>query len=270
MKKFKPFVSLFFAVLLLLAACNRQISNPTAPSETGTTDATKGNSYSYDEKEWAKATAPAATYPGQSEIQVRVQYLPAVVDNPDNLPVLKWLYLAPSSVSYSRVWSEAAAVEVNQMLADRNMPFRVQFAIYVSDSSFVPVDWLARPEIQEDLKTADLIMANFPVDKVEEYLEPLTKYITGNAEPSLKNAVPHEENWLSTTKNGEIYGISAVNRYPMSAGWRVDPKVFTEFGLTEADFQKEFWKMDEVLAKIYEKNGNKPFFYIALSNQYSS
>ena len=265
MKKYKPFVSLFFAVLLLLAACNRQISNPTDPSETGATDAT--DRFTYDNKTWDLATRPIPTLPDQygDEIDITIQYLPEEVANPEQLPVLKWLCLIPpvGMGTYGQVWSEAAAVEVNQMLADRNMPFRVQFAIYTADYGFPTFDWLGRPEIQEDLKTADLIMANFPVDKVEEYLEPLTQYVTGKTEPSLKNAVPHENNWIQTTKNGEIYGISGLNDYSECAGWRVDPKVFTEFGLTVEDFRKDFWEMDEVLAIIYEKNGNQPFFYLS-------
>jgi hypothetical protein len=132
MKKCRPIVSLVLAVLLLLAACGRQLKDPTNPSETKST-ATAG----VDPEDWDWATTPEPTYPDQytTEINVSVQHLPAVVENPENLPVLKWLCLMQpiDFFGYGFVWSEDAAVEVNQMLADRNMPFRVQFAVCLSD-----------------------------------------------------------------------------------------------------------------------------------------
>jgi len=264
MKKYKPVLSLILAVLMLLTACGRNLADPTDSTDPSESEPT--GQFSHDDR-WIWATEPERWDPDPytTEIEVSVQYLPAEVDNPDDLPVLKWLCLLNRSDSFVKgfLWNEEAAVEVNQMLADRNMPFRVQFALYVSDYNYAtPLDWLARPEIQEDLKSADLILHHFPVDQVKEYMEPLTGYISGGAEPSLKNAVPHEMNWLRTTAEGEIYGVSYKIDYPCSGGWCVDPKLLTDFGLTEADFRKNLWEMDDILAEIYEKNGNKAFFYV--------
>ena len=65
---------------------------------------------------------------------VNIQYLPEKVENPDNLPVLNWLCLTDATMGGGpdRVWSEEAAKQLNQMLADRNMPFRITCMSYAN------------------------------------------------------------------------------------------------------------------------------------------
>ena len=92
---------------------------------------------------------------------------------------------------------------------------------------------------------------------------PLTEYAKGDATPTLKNAVPHEINWLQSSVNGEVYGISQVLRYPKSGGWVVNVDVLQEYGLTEQDFQKDFWEIDKLLEIISEKSGKKEVMYFS-------
>lgn len=125
------------------------------------------------------------------------------------------------------------------------------------------MDWFVRPEIQEILTDADLINGTVTAEKAKDFFMPLTEYAKGNAEPSLKNAVPHEINWLQSSVNGEVYGISNAPRCPLSGGWVVDPQVLNEYGLTEQDFQKDYWEMDELLEKIENKSGTRQLMYFS-------
>ena len=55
---------------------------------------------------------------GNSEISV--QFPPETVENPDGLPVLKWVCLMEQFITSSNhLWSEDAVKEVNQMLTER-------------------------------------------------------------------------------------------------------------------------------------------------------
>jgi len=263
MKKYKRFLSLMLAVLLLLSACGTVPPDPTN-TNTEPTKATEATEYIPP-----FATRPIATDPDPATVEMKIgcQYLPETVDNPDNLPVLKWVCL--NDYSDGRVWSEAAAIEVNQMLAERNMPFRVQFVIYTTDYYYHNLDWFVRPEPQADIATADLLYVHsISAERAEDYYMPLTEYAKGNATPSLKNAVPHEINWQKTSVSGEVYGISQrlVNVY--SKGWTVDEDVLSEHGMTFADFQKNYWEMDETLKKLNEASGNRQLIRIPLDTEF--
>ena len=259
MKKYKPFLSLVLAVLLLLTACGAVPPEPTSTESTKPTET--------EETIPPFATRPIPTLPDPATVDMKIdcQYLPRIVDNPDNLPILKWVCMPDYSEGgkYGHIWNEAAAVEVNEMLADRNMPFRVQFVIYTTDYHYWNMDWLVRPEVQADIATADLLFINSIQPKqAKDYYMPLTEYVSGNATPSLKNAVPHEINWQNSSANGEIYGISQKLRYVTSSGWTVDDDVLTEHGLTVADFQKDYWEIDETLKKLNEASGNRQLIEI--------
>ena len=267
MKKFKHILAAVLAVLLLLTACGTVPPEPTNTEQTNPTEAT-------DEKPpFAIRPRPGSTLLDSAavEMQVNCQYLPQVVDNPDNLPVLKWVCIPDylEDGDYGSVWSEAAAIELNQMLADRNMPFRVQFVIVTSDyfdskNYYTAMDWFARPEVQAELAEADLLFIHYlSQERAKEYFMPLTEYAKGNATPSLKNAVPHEINWQNSTVDGEIYGISQSIRRPLSGGWSVDADVLTKYGLTIEDFQKDYWEMDETLKKLNEASGKRKLIRIS-------
>ena len=259
MKGFRHILSIVLAILLLLTACGTVPPDPT-DTNTELTKATEPSEYIPP-----FATRPIATYPdpATTEMKIGCQYLPETVDNPGNLPVLKWVCLMNGS--YGTVWNEAAAIEVNQMLADRNMPFRIQFVIYTTDYPFYQnMDWFGRPEAQADMATADLLYVHsISAERAEDYYMPLTEYVKGNAAPSLKNAVPHEINWMQTSVNGEIYCISQCLANVYSEGWVVDEDVLTEYGLTVADFQKNYWEMDETLKKLKEASGKRQLIKIS-------
>ena len=193
---------------------------------------------------------------------VNIQYLPEKVENPDNLPVLNWLCLTDATMGGGpdRVWSEEAAEQLNQMLADRNMPFRLQFILLTRESSKGKA-WLELESVQKLLAEADLVNGNLTSAEMKKYLTPITEYATGDAQPSLENAAPYRQFWDAATVGGQIYGIRAGRpAQPSAMGWMIDKTAMESWGMSAEDFQgKSFWEMDDVFARIYEANGNVPF-----------
>ena len=244
MKKWKlTAVILLVAMLMqLLAGCG------TVPVGTDPTTADSSNTTS----KVTEATEP--------EPVITVQYLPETVENPEDLPVLKWVCMVEKLYGGgNRVWSEDAVVALNQMLADKEMPFRIQFAMVTMDQWLDNSDWFSREKVQELLEDADLIYSVMKESEVTEYLSPITDYIAGTAQPNISSAAPHEVNWI--TANGEIYGLRTVPVCAESKGWQVDSAIVIQCGLTAEDFEKEFWEMDEVFQKIYDQLGHPFMFY---------
>ena len=191
--------------------------------------------------------------------EIKRQVLPETVDNPDGLPVLKWVCIVPSA---DPMWNEAAVVELNQMLADRNLPYRVQFTILATSRRvYAWEDLYANPDIQKELVDADLIFGVYNPKDMEEWLLPITDYVYGDAQPSLSDALPHPLSWYGIEVNREIYGIPQSVNPAYCQGWSVDADFMEKYGLTIDDFDRDFWEMDALFAEIYEKNGNKPFLH---------
>ena len=254
MKFEKKIIALLLALFLLLTGCGNGQLSATDDTTAGGTENTTGNHFGTDET--TESTKPDFT--------VNCQYLPQSVENPDDLPVLKWVCLA-DEIQRNRVWNEAAAIELNQMLSDRDMPFRVQFVLLTPIGWIDGVEtqlWYDSPEALAALAEADLIYGAMNEKIMVQYLSPITEYVTGTAEPSLKNAVAHEYNWLSGTVDGEIYGYNTRTIGGRSWGWRIEPALLQAAGLKAEDLQREFWDMDAVLAKLYAANGEEPFLYI--------
>ena len=251
MKNRYRIIAIILVLILLLTGCNiaPAVTDPTTTGKPGIT----GN----PEK---PTTAGQQTDPTEPEANVVVHYLPKAVENPDNLPVLKWVYLMLHVDGLGRgiTWREEAVHEVNQMLADRDMPFRMQFVILDLDQRILNPDWFSRPEAQEALSDADLVWGNIRVDYMQKYLSPITEYVTGDAQPSLRNAVVHELNWCETTLGGEIYGIPTNPAQVIYGGWQINPELMKKHSLSEMDFEKNFWEMDELFADIYN-NTSQPF-----------
>ncbi len=258
----------WFALLLALTMLLPLIGCSTVPAETTAVPSTTvlptaSSSASQD-------TGPIPMKPGDDrfsffnqwaknvgEYTLRIQYLPETVDNPQGLPVLKWVYL---EAYYNKTYRDTAMQEINQMLADKNMPFRLQMVIVGGEGLSLNPDMLSLPEVQPLLKEADLITANMTPEYRQKYLSPITEHITGDAQPSLSSFVPRQMTWATSTHGGEIYGITNGGT-PYQSGWRVSTAFMQEYGLTKADFQKNYWEMDELFAKIYAANGGKPFLY---------
>ena len=189
-----------------------------------------------------------------------IQYLPAEVENPDNLPVLKWVCLTERFYgSRNRLWNEMAVREVNQMLAEKNQPYRIQFVVLATKGNGIDSGWFEKSGVKELLAEADLIYADMDTNELTQYLMPITQYVNGSAEPSLENAVPHSMNWLRATVDGEIYGIPAIASSANVLAWVLSPSVQEQFGLNASDFSADPEKMDALFAQIYEKNERKPF-----------
>ena len=257
--------------IYLFSTRTEPVTDPTDPS-TPTNPIEHLRSDLFEKPEWSPFSIDFIPFPQPPEEQMEknIQYLPETVENPDNLPVLKWVF---ALTEMDRTWTENAVIELNQMLADKKMPFRVQFAVLMSQNTGSPVApgsgigrvygnyaLLASEEAKELLKDADLIFGYMTPEEMQALLMPITEYVKGDAEYSLQNSVPHRLDWLTTTVDGEIYGISQkittlTDRY---FGWCVDKPLMQKAGLTASDFQKDFWEMDEVFEKLYKANGNQP------------
>ena len=88
------------------------------------------------------------------DVDVTVQYLPEKVDNPENLPVLKWLCLTDfgQGGGQGRVWNETAVHQLNDMLAQRNMPYRIQFIMLTNNSMPGYYNWFDQKEVKKLIK----------------------------------------------------------------------------------------------------------------------
>ncbi len=257
-------IALLFALLLPLVGCS--VVPPVTTANGGTTTAPQPTEPDpdtlpiYIDPTVAFSFSPYPSVP--EEYEVVVTRLPETVENPDGLPVLKWVYL--QSQQSAKKWSDRVMVEINRMLADRDMLFRLQLImVEMTDVPEFKVDWTQIPEAAELIAEADLLYGLFPQETAGEYLLPITDYVTGDAQPNLQNAVPHGRNWTDTTYGGEIYGIPIVATTAVSTGWRVETQKLEQWGLTAQDFQKDFWEMDELFAQIYEANGKEGFLYVS-------
>lgn len=265
MRIMKCGILLILILALGLTGCDSQPVQTTTPPET--TQAPTEPTFPRPEENSQDLTVKEPYKDGEK--QVTCTLLPETVDNPEALPVLKWVSFCTSYPDYERIivtfdrdtqWSEEAADEINAMLAEREMPFRIQFMLFTTEEK--QIDWLRVPEAREAMAEADLITGMFTQAEAIRYLMPITDYVSEDAEISLSGHAAHELGWNATTYDGEVYGLLAGQVYPTSGGWRVRDEVFTEYGFTVEDFQKDFLSMDEVFAKLYEKNGNKGFLYV--------
>jgi len=264
MRIMKCGILLILILALGLTGCNSQPVQTTPPE---TTEAPTEPTFPRPEDNSQDLTVKDPYKDGEK--QVTCTLLPETVDNPEALPVLKWVSFCTSCpddirilVSFDRdtQWSEEAADEINAMLAEREMPFRIQFMLFTTEEK--RIDWLRVPEAREAMAEADLITGMFTQAEAVRYLMPITDYVSEDAEISLSSHAAHTLSWNATTYDGEVYGLPAGQVYPTSGGWHVRDEVFTEYGFTVEDFQKDFLSMDEVFAKLYEKNGNEGFLYV--------
>jgi hypothetical protein len=150
MKRRLLVVILTIVLLLSLAACNKKTISSSGATTTHPDDIPPTDEYT-------TSTLPPETEP-EVAFQTNVQLLPETVENPEDFPVLKWVCLTEMMLGGGlRAWNEMAAIELNQMLAEKNMPFRVQFILMTSDQYYGEWEWLKQEGIPELLAEADLI-----------------------------------------------------------------------------------------------------------------
>ena len=196
----------------------------------------------------------------ESESVARVQYIPKKVKGSKKLPVLKFICVVDHrsilGKNENKTCQENAINAVNQYLKETNAGFQIQMIMItgVEHSYGMGLDCFEDSRVREGVADADLLYADFFPERMTEYLDPLTDYATGSDAP-LFNAVPHESLWFQTTLDGEIYGLPYRFNSPDSPGWVVEAEVLERCSLTPEDFQREYWEMDEVFAKIYEEYG---------------
>ena len=244
MKHTKRALSLILALLLLLAGCSSNPVGTNAPANT-----TEPTSFVPPN---SVPMMGGETQPEKPQESGTVQYLPEEVENPDGLPVLKWLCLSVSQKS------DAAMAEINRVLAEKNMPFRLQFILYSADWNSDP--WFTLNEVVELAGKADLITGNIRAEDAARYLAPITENATGAAEPSLENAFIHSSYYGKVTADGTVYAIPAMTAELEVIGWCVDNSVLKD-GVTADDFARSYWEMDDAFARLYANNNNKPFLY---------
>ena len=278
MKKWWIMVATVMAAVVILAVCiyGLPVEPPAIfPSDTTGSLSSTGNSQSGTTlpPETPEETLPwrpgdpisykSEDWPGMSPVgdyEINRQILPETVENPDGLPVLKWVCIFDRRKNVSnQIWNEAAVVELNQMLADRDLPYRVQFTILTAKALVEPRDLFANPEIQKELEDADLIFGNYTATEMEQLLLPITEYIYGDAQPSLVGALPDPLCWFSYEAGGDIYGIPDRVALLYTQGMSIDSSFMEKCDLTVEDFNQDFCEMEDLFAKIYEKNGNEPF-----------
>ncbi len=254
-------ITVLFLILTLVLTMFGCSANPATTGIPGTSSNSPEGTTVIEEEIIGISFEKGNTANTDANPSIKKQLIPGEVENPDNLPVLKWVCFVDSSYggSWERTWNSAAVQELNQMLAERNLPFRVQFLVLTSDTYIR--DWFSSPSVRRALQDADLVYGKFSRDKMVEYLYPITEYATGESTPTLQNAVPHENSWLSTTINGAIYGIGTKPEFSRANGWQVNSEFMASCGLTAEDFSKNFWEMDDLFAEIYKKNGNQPFLF---------
>lgn len=266
-------VGVLAALMCLLCGCHTQPAvSTTAPGQSST--ATGPTKAPDTEQTFPPANNVAPVETVDKTLLPEAAYadvlsktvLPKTVDNPDSLPVLKWVVLGagispedehlfyPFERNY--VWSDQAGRDVNRLLEEEGMPFRVQFTIF-SMSRLMEVDWFRIPEVCAELESADLVTGAMDRHDMVKYLSTLTKYVDGTGSVDLSGAVAHEYAWLETQVDGEIYAISSSNHAAVGNGWWVREELFTQLGFAPEDFQQA--DIDGLFARIYEKNGQKGF-----------
>lgn len=263
MRIMKCGIVLILILALGLAGCHTAPIQTTAPAEP--TAAPTEPTFPRPAEPSQNLTEPNPYENGEKKVSC--QLLPETLDNPEDLPVLKWLCFStcyPDDthlyVSYSRnyQWSESAADDINAMLAESGLPFRLQFMLFTTTETG-NIHWLQTPEVREAMEEADLITGPIQKEEALLYLLPITQYLSEDAEVSLSGNVAHERNWDLATYGDEVYGLPTGRIYPTSAGWLIRDEVFTQYGFTIADFQKDFFSVGEVFEKLYEKTGNQGF-----------
>lgn len=246
----------FFFALLLLVLTGCEIHGPagyTEPSIDPTVETTLI-------RPPEPTDYPLTHVPESDELPViRVQYLPERMGS-GNVPVLKWVCLTEyQDGCMDRVWSEDAVLELNDMLDQMGAGFRIQFVMLSADRYISQYDWFSRTEVLDIIADADLIYGYMEEAAMLQYLTPITQYVKGT-NAVLENAVPHSAFWHASTLNGEVYGIFTDLYLASCSGWMIDESFLAELdlGLTAADFQKNFWEMDEIFEKIASVY-NEPF-----------
>ena len=196
----------------------------------------------------------------EPESTARVQYIPKKVKSSKKLPVLKFVCVVDHrsilGKNENKTCQENAINAVNQYLKETNAGFQIQMVMITgAEMNYgMGLDCFKDSRVREEAADADLLYADFFPERMVEYLEPITDYITGS-DALLSNAVPHENLWFQTTLNGEIYALPYRMWSPDGPGWIVESEVLERCVLTPEDFQREYWEMDEVFAQIYEEYG---------------
>lgn len=252
---------LILAVLLLLiVGCNKQEVQPSSAA-TVPTMINPSLVRPPEPNSEASYTEPGSGGSSQASV-LKIQYLPETVEQSDGRAVLKWVCLLDGGIGgMRRTWAQEAADDVNQMLKQKNMPFQIQFVLVSSDEYLYNFDWFSRTEVQYLLTDADLVTGYMDAEEMKTYLAPVTEHTAAGG--ALENAVPHPYYWLKASVDGTVYGfpIDAIPAY--SEGWNVSKELMTRARLTEQDFLKPFWGMDEVFADLFAANDNQPFIYLS-------
>lgn len=255
----KRWLALILAlVLLMVCGCSKQEVNETTAATTAPTGPVIQRP---PEPKPEKSDMPNL---GNVPPVITIQNLPETVENPEGVPVLKWVcFVETQGGGETRIWNEESVLPVNEMLAQMDAPYRVQFQMVTVNRYLEPgqFDWFSQPEVQEVLENADLIYGYMePEDRISRLL-PITDYVVGEDAP-LSDAVPHAAYWQATSHEGEIYGIPTRLLQQSMSGWILRDHYIQWHRLTEEELQQDFWEMDSVFERIFEDTGHSAFLDI--------
>ena len=196
------------------------------------------------------------------ERSVDCQLIPKTVENPDGFPVLRWVCLVDDATLYdasTKLWTAEVGNEINQTLAERKLPFRLQIVLLTAKGYFY--DWLGDPTVAEYLADADLVYGFFYPDQAAGIYQPITEYVIGENAP-LRHSVADDIYWKTDMFGGEVYGIQGTISYPLSLGWICDESLMANLDLSYEDLSKNYWQMDALFSEIYKANNQQPFLFI--------
>ena len=255
----KRLTALFLSITLMLALFGCAVDQtPTQPTVDPTTELTVAHTEPTFPADWVTMNQ---VYFNHSINNTGAIFSHLAKPENEDITVLRLICMVDGgdlSLPYNGSHEEAI-LELNQMLAERDLPYRIEILVLNADDpydaikNFIP--W------NGGMKSFDILFGDFTMAQILEHFMPITDYATGSAEPSLESAVVHDYNWLSSTVDGEIYGICTQPSRSYGHGWQVDTAFMINNNLTVEVFSKSFWEMDELFAELYEANGNQPFLY---------
>lgn len=227
-------IGLIAVVSIACTACSQETKQPVETKEVVT-----------DVKTIEKTEEP------DEETEKSISYYPENLDNPKNLPVLRWMVVNGMSTMKTSV-----ATELNKKLEQAGRPYRVQFIFVQNEDS----------EIPEEGKDADLMSVFGDTAKNKElaksgYYMPLNDYLDSEDGKALKEVLMAEDmSWIRSAMNGTIYGIPWLYTMPNCQALAVAPKVIEEYQMDTDELRGEFFELDSVLKKSIRRTERKVLY----------
>lgn len=251
----KKWIAILETVCLLIGLC---ACSPAGEETNSSKDA------SLPDQEVSSSQAQNTTPPEAAELA----YFP---QNTSGDNTLKWVIQDDSGLNMREDIVEA----INQILAQKGRGYRLQIITLKSQQGDVAEILEKRLDGDFDLLRVAAVEKNYlPFDTMGALAEkglllPLNEYLETSDGQTLRDRIAWEKDWLQGTHGNTIYGVPVNCAYPAIRNCMVSDQVIGEYGFAPEDFQKDFWEQPEVLGKIYQRNGGKPFLAFSFGAQTS-